>query len=59
MKTIVFIYGYNHYEIEDYENNLKSVLKKYSLILKKDIKDLVFLNKGSILNIDTIEKLNE
>ena len=59
MKTIVFIYGHNHYEIEDYDNNLESVLKKYSLILRKDIKDLVFLNKGSILNINTIEELNQ
>ena len=59
MKTIVFIYGHNHYEIEDYDNNLESVLKKYSLILKKDIKDLVFLNKGSILNKNTIEELNQ
>ena len=27
MKTIVFIYGHNHYEIEDYDNDLESVLK--------------------------------
>ena len=59
MKTIVFVYGHNHYEIEDYENNLESALKKYSLILKKDIKDLVFLNKGSILNLETIKELNQ
>ena len=38
MKTIVFIYGHNHYEIEDYEKNLKSVFIKYSLILKKRYK---------------------
>ena len=57
MKTIIFIYGHNKYMIEDEENNLKAILKKYSSIINQDLKDLLFLNKGKILSLNSIEQV--
>ena len=58
MKTIILVYGFNQYKIEDYENNLYNILNKYSSYLNKNFTDLLFLHKGKLLNLNNIKKLD-
>lgn len=58
MKKIVFLFGHNKYEMEFGNNkSIINIIKMYSLIIQKEINELIFLYKGkNLMNLD--EKKN-